>query len=240
MVSRWVLAVAVVAGCTLVRAPAAAAQGQGSGLRPGRDSGSSAEVDPGGWIGRARAAMAARDFDAAVDAADSAAALGSDRSAVQLVVGQAYLSHARDHPSLGAIGKVKKGRAAVERAIELDPGNLDARTTLLQFLVQAPGLVGGSREGARAQAREIERRDRRRGLLARLDVAVADGKADELGAVVDDAQPLFGLAAGDRALMAAFLEAVRRVKDKRLRNELTARLSAERTGAGRRRLDGRR
>jgi hypothetical protein len=61
---------------------------------------------------------------------------GARRS--QLILGPAYLSHARAYPGLGAIGKVKRGRAAVERAIALDPDNLDARSTLMQFLLQAP------------------------------------------------------------------------------------------------------
>ena len=177
--------------------------------------------------------MAARDFDAAIAAADSAGELAWNRSAVQLVIGQAYLSHARDNPSLSAIGKVKKGRAAVERAIALDPDNLDARMTLLQFLLQAPGLVGGSKDGARGQAREIERRDRRRGLLARLEVAIAVGKRDELRAVYAAARPLLGPpAGGDAALARAFGDGIRRIRDKRLRQELTAQVGALVSGAG--------
>lgn len=214
-------ALAVLAGCALLRAATAAAQGQAGEVVP-----SSSVPAPEVWIGRAVAAMAARDFGAAVRAADSAEALAPDRSAVQLVVGQAYLSHARDNPSLSAIGKVKKGRAALERAIALDPDNLDARTTLLQFLLQAPGFVGGSRDGAREQAREIERRDPQRGLLARLDVAIAGGKKDELRTVYADALPLLGGPAdSDGALARAFLAAVGRIKDKKLRKELTARVA---------------
>ncbi len=123
-----------------------------------------AQADPAALTARAAAAMAARDFDAAVALADSAQVAAPERSSVQTVLGQAYLSHARAYPSLGAIGKVKKGRAALMRAIALDPDNLDARATLMQFLLQAPGMVGGSRDGARVQAREIAQRDPERGL----------------------------------------------------------------------------
>jgi hypothetical protein len=148
-------------------------------------------------------------------------------SAVKLVVGQAYLSHARASPGPGAIGKVKKGRAAVERAITLDPDNLDARSTLMQFLLQAPGIVGGSRDRARDQTREIERRDRARGLLARLDVATAGGKRDEILAVYEDALPLLG-ARGDSSEMRgqAFLKAAKKLKNKDMRETLTARVYA--------------
>ncbi|MGI9041396.1 MAG: hypothetical protein ACR2HK_09955 [Gemmatimonadales bacterium] len=109
----------------------------------------SAPGDPAAHAAMAVAALAVEDFDVATAAADSALALAPGVSGDQLINGQAYLSHARADPSIGAIGKVKKGRAALERAIELDPDNLEARSTLMQFLLQAPGFAGGSRDGAR-------------------------------------------------------------------------------------------
>jgi tetratricopeptide (TPR) repeat protein len=201
--------------------------------RPHPDQASGADDRVARLIREAVSAMAARDYDQAIAAADSAAAIAPDRSATQLVVGQAYLSHARDNPSLSAIGKVKKGRAALERAIALDPGNLDARATLMQFLLQAPGLVGGSRDGARAQAREIERRNRERGLLARLDVATAVGRTEEISGVYDDAMPLLRSPGDGRVVLAdALLDAARRVRDKDLRKTLTARVDAALTRDG--------
>ena len=97
-------------------------------------------------------AMAAEDWDAAVDAAEALVARAPGVSQYELLFGQAFLSHARARPSLGAIAKVRKGRAAVERSIALEPDNLEARYTLMQFLLQAPGIAGGSRDGARRQA----------------------------------------------------------------------------------------
>jgi hypothetical protein len=186
-----------------------------------------AQADPAPLITRAARALAVEDFDAAVAIADSAAALGSQLSSVQLILGQAYLSHARAFPSLGAIGKVKRGRAAVERAIALDPDNLEARSTLMQFLLQAPGIVGGSRDGARAQAREIERRDRPRGLLARLEVATAGRKKDEILGVYTDALPLLAAAGDTSALLArSLITAADKLKDGELRRDLRARVYA--------------
>jgi tetratricopeptide (TPR) repeat protein len=187
----------------------------------------SAQSEPAAFTARAVAAMAAGDFHAAVAAADSALAREPESAAVQLVLGQAYLSHARANPGLGAIGKVKKGRAAVERAIALDPNNLDARATLLQFLLQAPGIVGGSRDAAREQALEIERRDRERGLLARLNVATVGGRKEEILDVYEDALPLLEVRTGPSAALArAFMEAARKLKSKDLREDLTARVYA--------------
>ena len=69
-------------------------------------------------------------------------------------------------------GKLKQARlagrirGAFERAVALDPDNLDARSGLLQYYVVAPGFMGGSVGRAREQAREIGRRSALRGRLA--------------------------------------------------------------------------
>lgn len=57
-------------------------------------------------------------------------------------------------------------RGAYERAVALDPNNLDARSGLLQYYVIAPGFMGGSIGKAREQAREIGKRSPFRGNLA--------------------------------------------------------------------------
>jgi tetratricopeptide (TPR) repeat protein len=185
--------------------------------------------DPAAFAALAIGAMAVEDWDGAVEAADALVARAPDVSAHALLLGQAYLSHARANPSLGAIGRVRKGRAAVERAIALDPGNLDARYTLMQFLLQAPGFAGGSRDQARRQATEIEARDRTRGLAARLEVATAAGKKEELRRVVGDALPLLAATPDTSTLLlGAFLGAVGTLDDEALREELTAAIYAAR------------
>ncbi|MBA3658627.1 MAG: hypothetical protein H0W67_03440 [Gemmatimonadales bacterium] len=142
---------------------------------------------------------------------------------------QACLSHARENPGLGAIGKVQKGRAALDRAIMLDPDNLEARTTLMQFLLQAPSIVGGSKSKARGQAQEIARRNPLRGLLARLEIAAAVGKERELVQVYDEAAPVLGTPADSAGTVSrAFLSTASKVKDGELREMLTAKLRAAR------------
>lgn len=219
----------------LALAPLHLALGQADSVRRLADAGLAQEA----WsLGRAAArarpddptalaaltigALAAGRYDEAVEAADELLALAPDVSAHRLLLGQAYLSHARAHASLGAIGKVKKGRAAVEEAIRLDPDNLEARHTLLQFLLQAPGIAGGSREGAREQAREIARRDGVRGLRARLEIAAAAGEREELRAVFDDALPVVTASpAAATPLLGDLLGTAAGLEDDRLREELT-------------------
>jgi len=188
----------------------------------------SAPGDPGAYAARAVAALAVEEFDVATAAADSALALAPGVSGYQLIYGQAYLSHARADPGIAAIGKVKKGRAALERAIELDPDNLKARSTLMQFLLQAPGFAGGSRDGARRQASEIARRDRVEGLRARLEVAVAEGDKDELRDLFSEALPSLGADSGGGGppLIGAFLEAAAGLRNEDLRESLTAQVYA--------------
>ncbi|MEJ7811412.1 MAG: tetratricopeptide repeat protein [Gemmatimonadaceae bacterium] len=52
-------------------------------------------------------------------------------------------------------GKIK---GELQRAVALDATNLDARVGLISFYIGAPGVMGGSRDKAREQAREIKNR----------------------------------------------------------------------------------
>jgi tetratricopeptide (TPR) repeat protein len=177
--------------------------------------------DPLAQLALATGAMAAERYDRAIEAADSALALAPDLGAVQRVFGQAYLSHAREHPSLGAIGKVKAGRAALERAIGLDPGDLDARRTLMQFLLQAPGIVGGNREQAAREADEISRRDTVLGLVAQVEVDDAKRRKQEVASSFERALALVGSPADSTGeLGPELLRVARRLHDRRQREEL--------------------
>jgi tetratricopeptide (TPR) repeat protein len=57
------------------------------------------------------------------------------------------------------VGLARKARAAFEEAVRLDPKHVQARSGLLEFYLVAPGVMGGSVEKARAQAREIRKLD---------------------------------------------------------------------------------
>lgn len=61
---------------------------------------------------------------------------------------------------------VKNMKKEFQRAIELNPDNLDARFGLLQFYTFAPGFMGGSKQEANEQAAEIRKRDTAQGCLA--------------------------------------------------------------------------
>lgn len=59
----------------------------------------------------------------------------------------------------------------MEKGVELDPGDPDARESLLQYYLQAPGFMGGSTEKAGEQAKALERIDPYRGLMAQAQIA---------------------------------------------------------------------
>jgi tetratricopeptide (TPR) repeat protein len=56
-------------------------------------------------------------------------------------------------------GYAKAVKKNFEKVLELDPDHLDARFGLVQFYVQAPGIVGGDKDKARLHAEEIKKRD---------------------------------------------------------------------------------
>ena len=53
----------------------------------------------------------------------------------------------------------RKSDAAYEKAVALDPEDLDARYSLFTFCRQAPAIAGGGLDKARTQALEIQKRD---------------------------------------------------------------------------------
>ncbi len=67
---------------------------------------------------------------------------------------------------LGAMSLVKRIKSHFERAVELDGSNLDALDALLGYLLQAPGIAGGSKSRARTIANQIREVDQAHGAQA--------------------------------------------------------------------------
>lgn len=93
-------------------------------------------------------------------------------------LGQAYGIRAQNAGIFKAPGLAKKVKKEFLRAIELDPGHLDARFGLMQFYLQAPGIMGGSDEEAKEQVEEIKKRDPVMGCRASALVYEHDEKYD--------------------------------------------------------------
>ena len=61
----------------------------------------------------------------------------------------------------------RKARLEYQKAVQLDPDNLAARRDLMEFYLQAPWILGGSKDKAWEQAQAIASRDATEGDLAR-------------------------------------------------------------------------
>jgi tetratricopeptide (TPR) repeat protein len=68
----------------------------------------------------------------------------------------------------------RKVKAAFEKAVALDPNNIDAREDLMQYYIRAPGMLGGSREKAREIALDVKRRNAYRGGFDVASVCLGD------------------------------------------------------------------
>ena len=136
-----------------------------------------------------RIAMRADDAKEAERWFETIVKLEPTSSEYHLWLGRAYGQRARQSSKLTQMGWAKKTKAEFERATELDPDNLEARSALIDYFLQAPGFLGGGVDKARDQAEEIRKRDPYRGMLA--DARIAEDQKD--------------VAAAERA----YLEAVR-------------------------------
>ncbi|HRQ65137.1 MAG TPA: tetratricopeptide repeat protein [Xanthomonadaceae bacterium] len=131
------------------------------------------------WLLLARAQMMAGDFGAAVKSAERAVRLDRNDAAIQFALGQAYGGNINNVGMLSKLSYAGRIRDAFARAVELDPDHLEARSMMMLYYLQAPGIAGGSVAKAREQADEIAKRHPARGMVARGHLLQAEEKHDE-------------------------------------------------------------
>src|SRR5712671_2243913 len=91
-------------------------------------------------------------WDAGIPACEKAIALEPNNGLYHLWLGRIYGEKADRAGFFSAAGLAKKVRSEFERAVELSPNSWEARTDLAEFYLEAPGVVGGGKDKARAQA----------------------------------------------------------------------------------------
>ncbi len=144
-------------------------------------------VEPDCWQARihlGRASLAAGEIDVAMTHFNAAANQVPENTVVHTWLGRAFLARAGQASSLG---DAKRGVAYLEKAIGLDPENLDARQALASFHRAAPWIAGGDMDIADEQAAFVRTRDPLRGLLMLANNRMADGDEDEAIALLRDA-----------------------------------------------------
>ena len=91
-------------------------------------------------------------WDAGIPACEKAVSLAPDNGLYHLWLGRIYGEKADRANFLKAAGLAKKVRTEFERAVEFSPNNCEAHIDLAEFYLEAPGIVGGGEDKARAQA----------------------------------------------------------------------------------------
>lgn len=106
-----------------------------------------------------RAYFHLKKWDQSIEYGEKAVQLDPHKSDYQLWLGRAYGEKADSSSFVTAAGLAKKIRLSFEKAVELDGTNVDARTDLAEFYVEAPGFMGGGTDKAAAQAQAIGQHD---------------------------------------------------------------------------------
>lgn len=138
------------------------------------------------WQALGQAQLALQNPDAAVAAHEKAAALLPNNAIYQLQLGHAYGFAATKAGLFSKMGFAKKCKAAYDKAVELDPANINARWSLMEYCRQAPAIVGGGMDLAYAQAAEIKKLDARRGRAAYASLYSTEKKYAEAFALYDE------------------------------------------------------
>jgi len=99
-----------------------------------------------------RAYFMLEEWDRGIAACERARNLDPHKAVYHLWLGRIYGEKADRAGFLSAAGLAKKVRTSFERAVELDPQSWEARADLAEFYLEAPGIVGGGRDKAQAQA----------------------------------------------------------------------------------------
>jgi len=99
-----------------------------------------------------RAYFMTGEWDRGIAACERARNLDPHKSLYSLWLGRIYGEKADRASFISAASLAGKVRSSFERAVELDPKSSDARTDLAEFYCEAPGIVGGGKDKAHAQA----------------------------------------------------------------------------------------
>jgi tetratricopeptide (TPR) repeat protein len=116
-------------------------------------------------VDEVRAAMKAEKWDDAVAAGEKAVAESPQSTPAHSWLGRAYGQKAIHASLFTQMGWARKCRAEFEKAVGLDPKDSDARIDLIQYYANAPAIVGGGKDKARAQIQELSALDPARAAL---------------------------------------------------------------------------
>jgi tetratricopeptide (TPR) repeat protein len=119
------------------------------------------------YLGRIAVISNESDGDEAVRQFERAVALEEGNALYHTWLGNAIREVTPRANKLRMPFNARRMKKEWERAVALDPNQIDARYGLVQFYAYAPGMMGGDKDKARQQAAEIAKRNAMRGAIAR-------------------------------------------------------------------------
>jgi tetratricopeptide (TPR) repeat protein len=102
-----------------------------------------------------RAYFSLGEWDRGISACEKAVSLAPQDSQYHLWLGRAYGEKADKSGVFAAARLAGKVRNEFEAAVNLNPNNVDARSDLAEFYLEAPGIVGGGSDKAVQQANSL-------------------------------------------------------------------------------------
>src|SRR3954462_2048244 len=151
-----------------------------------------------------RAYFVIEKWDQAIKAGEKAVALAPTSSDYHMWLGRAYGSKAEHSGWVGGMSNAKKSRAEFEKAVELNSMNAEARTDLAEFYMEAPGILGGGKEKALAQAEAMAAYDAASAHWVKGRVAEKNGQFDIAESEYKQAIAVSKRPAGDWLNLASF------------------------------------
>jgi len=126
------------------------------------------------WLGKTYLKL--REWDKAVEAMEKAVQLQPANARYHLWLGRACGETASNVAFFRALGWARRVVKEFETARALAPEDIDVRFDLLEFYLEAPGMLGGGREKAEAEVQAIARLNKEKGYLARATLYSKDKK----------------------------------------------------------------
>ncbi len=106
------------------------------------------------------------EFGDAIDWFEKAADYDSGNSKYHMWLGHSYGRSAQNAGKLKQAFYARDSRKNYEKSVDLDPQNIEARESVMEFYLQAPGFMGGGRDKAENQATAIMDLDKEAGYMA--------------------------------------------------------------------------
>ncbi len=112
-----------------------------------------------------------REYKKASEALEKAVAVDPSNSEHELWLARAYGRRAETASPFTAPGQASKARQHFEKAVQLNPRNVEALSDLFEYYLDAPGFLGGGLDKAAATAARIAALDPAEGHLSQAKLA---------------------------------------------------------------------